>query len=158
MDSPLYSLFFSGASISIAYLLLLRKVKPIIGEHRWSFPVFQAWLFFGLANPVFAQSTVSNNASACNGTGLFLEVTNFVTTIFSTVSLGGVGGGQLSNLICQVVGFMIVGLVLAFIGTAGRVAYQIGYDQQPLSAVISPLFGFLIFAGGATMIIKIILG
>ena len=33
--------------------------------------------------------------------------TAFDCTLFSTVSLGGVGGGQLSNLICQVLDVLV---------------------------------------------------
>ena len=158
IGNPIYSMLYGSAVATISYLLLLRKAKPIIGEQRWSIAIFQTLLFWLMANPVVAQDTVTNNANACTANGLFSRVTNFVSTVFGTITFGGIGGGTLSNLICQVIGFMIVGLLLAFIGTIGRVAYQLGYEQQPLSAVINPVFGFLIFAGGVTVVTTVMLG
>ncbi len=158
IDNPLYNMFYSSAVGTVGYLFLLRKAKPLIGEQRWSIAIFQTLLFWLVANPVIAQDVVTNNDQACSARGLFAGVTNFVNTVFSTITFGGVGGGTLSNLICQVIGFMIVALLLAFIGTIGRTAYQLGYEQQPLSAVINPVFGFLIFAGGVTVVTTVMLG
>lgn len=159
LKNPLYTSMYVGAVASTIYFWLLHVLEPKIGKHRWSIPVFHTLLLALVTQPVLAQANgVTDNANACNGNGLFVAVTNFVNTTFSTITFGGVGGGSLSNLICQVIGFMIVMLLLAFIGTIGRVAYQLSYEQQPLSAVINPLFGFLVFAGGVTVMITVMLG
>ena len=158
IGNPIYSMLYGSAVATIAYLLLLRKLKPIIGEQRWSIAIFQTLLFSLMANPVIANDTVGANDKACTANGLFSRVTSFVSDVFGTITFGGIGDGKLSILICQVIGFMVVGLLLAFIGTIGRVAYQLGYEQQPLSAVINPVFGFLIFAGGVTVVTSVMLG
>ncbi|NJO94585.1 MAG: hypothetical protein HC820_10125, partial [Hydrococcus sp. RM1_1_31] len=79
-------------------------------------------------------------------------------TLFASITFGGAGGGTLSNLICQVIGFLTIALLLAFLGVLGYVAYQIGYQRQPLSTCLDPLMGFLIFAGGATVMISVMIG
>ena len=157
LNNPIYNVFYSLALASILYLIMLRKLRSAIGEQRWSIPVFHALLMsLLLSNPVMAQAT--NNTSACTNNGLFSQVTNFVNTIFSSITFGGIGGGTLSNLICQVIGFVIVSLALGFIGVIATVSYQVGYQNQPVSAVVNPVFGFLIFAGGATVVITILIG
>ena len=156
LNNPIYNVFYLIALASILYLIMLRQLKPLIGEQRWSIPLFHAWLCSLWASPVMAQAT--NNTSACTNNGLFSQVTNFVDTLFSSITFGGIGGGTLSNLICQVIGFVIVSLVLGFIGILATVAYQVGYQQQPVSVVVNPVFGFLIFAGGATVVITILIG
>ena len=97
-------------------------------------------------------------AAVCTGTGLFADVTNFIDTIFGSVTFGGLAGGSLSGLICQTIGLLTVGLLLGFLGVLGTVSYQVGYQRQPIAAVLDPVFGFLIFAGGATFVIAIMLG
>ena len=157
LNNPIYNVFYSIALASIFYLIMLRKLSPAIGEQRWSIPVFHALLMsLLLSNPVMAQAT--NNTNACTNNGLFANVTNFVNTIFSSITFGGIGGGTLSNLICQVIGFVVVSLALGFIGVIATVSYQVGYQNQPVSAVVNPVFGFLIFAGGSTVVITILIG
>ncbi len=109
-----------------------------------------------ILTPVLAQAVPVG--AACNTTGLFSAVTNFVNQLFSTVTFGGVGGGTLSGLICQVVGFLTISLLLGFLGVIGYVGFQIGYQRQPVSTVLDPLMGFLVFAGGATVIIGVMVG
>jgi len=140
------------ASMSFAWFF--RKLNRYIGHWRWIVPVFHAGLSPLVVTPALAQ--VSGNS--CSTSGLFSAVTDFVSQLFSTVSFGGVGGGTLSNLICQVVGFLTIALLLGFLGVIGYVAFQIGYQRQPISTVLDPLMGFLIFAGGATVVIGVMVG
>ena len=141
------------ASITLTWLFV--KLRPYIGHLRWIIPAYHAALSFLIATPALAQVA---SGSACTTSGLFSRVTNFVNQLFSTVSFGGVGGGTLSNLICQVVGFLTVALLLGFLGVLGYVGYQIGYQRQPVSTVLDPLMGFLVFAGGATVVIGVMVG
>lgn len=140
---------------SMSFTWLFRKYKRQVGHFRWLIPAYHAGLSFLIVTPAFAQ--VADGAS-CTTSGLFSAVTNFVNTLFQSVTLGGVGGGTLSGLICQVVGFLTIALLLGFLGTIGYVAYQIGYQRQPISTVLDPLMGFLIFAGGATVMIGVMVG
>ncbi len=111
LNNPIYNAFYLIALASIFYLIMLRKLSRALGEQRWSIPVFHALLMsLLLSNPVMAQAT--NNTNACTNNGLFANVTNFVNTIFSSITFGGIGGGTLSNLICQVIGFVVVSLAL----------------------------------------------
>lgn len=159
LNNPIYNAFYFLALASIFYLLLLRKLEPIIGQQKWTIPPFHALLASIWADPVLAQATgITDNANACTSNGLFANVTNFVTTLFSSITFGGVGGGSLSNLICQVIGFVTVSLILGFVGILATVAYQVGYQQQPVSVVVNPLFGFLIFAGGVTVVVGVMIG
>lgn len=139
---------------SISFTWAFRKFHRYIGRFRWILPAYHAALSFLIVTPALAQ--VSGNA--CSTSGLFSAVTNFVSQLFSSVTFGGVGGGTLSNLICQVVGFLTIALLLGFLGVLGYVAYQIGYQRQPISTVLDPLMGFLIFAGGASVIISVMIG
>lgn len=160
LNNPIYNAFYLITHASIFYLLLLRKLEPIIGQQKWTIPPFHALLASIWANPVLAQTagTITDNTNACTNNGLFSNVTNFINTLFSSITFGGVGGGTLSNLICQVIGFVIVSLVLGFVGILATVAYQVGYQQQPVSVVVNPLFGFLIFAGGVTVVVGVLIG
>ena len=157
LNNPIYTAFYLLTSASLLYLILLRKLEPIIGQQRWSISPFHALLFCLLTNPALAQ-TITNNTNACTNNGLFANVTNFIDTLFSSITFGGVGGGTLSNLLCQVIGFVIVSLILGFVGILATVAYQVGYQQQPVSVVVNPLFGFLIFAGGVTVVVGVMIG
>lgn len=139
---------------SMSFTWLFTKVNRYIGHLRWIIPVYHAALSPLIVSPALAQAT----GSACTTSGLFSAVTNFVNQLFSTVAFGGVGGGTLSNLICQVVGFLTIALLLGFLGVLGYVGYQIGYQRQPVSTVLDPLMGFLVFAGGATVVIGVMVG
>ena len=65
---------------------------------------------------------------------------------------------EVRSVTCQVVGFLTVALLLGFLGVLGYVGYQIGYQRQPVSTVLDPLMGFLVFAGGATVVIGVMVG
>lgn len=168
ISEQLYSTLYWVSMASITAALWLRSITPLIGEQRGLFAVIQGIIYAMVASPVIAQATggtggtggtgsVTNNAAACTTSGLFSALTNFVSTLFNTVTFGGIGGGQLSNLICQVIGLVTVALILGFIGVISQSAYQIGFNQQPPSAVVNPVFGFLVFAGGSSVVISVLL-
>lgn len=140
---------------SMSFTWLFTKVRRYIGHWRWIIPAYHAALSILIVLPAKAQAAPG---SACTTTGLFSGVTNFVNQLFSTVTFGGVGGGTLSGLICQVVGFLTIALLLGFLGVIGYIGFQIGYQRQPVSTVLDPLMGFLVFAGGATVIISVMVG
>ncbi len=140
---------------SMCFTWLFRKFDRYVGHFRWLIPLYHAGLFPLVVTPAMAQAAP---AAACTTTGLFSKVTNFVSQLFATVTFGGVGGGTLSGLICQVVGFLTIALLLGFLGTLGYVAFQIGVNRQPISTVLDPLMGFLIFAGGSSVIIGVMVG
>lgn len=73
-----------------------------------------------IVTPVLAQA-----GSACTTSGLFSAVTNFINHLFSTVTFGGVGGGTLSILVCQVVGLLTIALLLFFIAVLIYVAFNV---------------------------------
>ncbi|OWY64269.1 hypothetical protein B7486_48205 [cyanobacterium TDX16] len=142
---------------SFLFALLYRRLSRYVGRSKWPFVAYHAVLSLSIANPTYAQ--LNGVASgACSTSGLFSSVTNYVSQLFSTVSFGGVGGGTLGGLICQVVGFLTITLVLAFLGVFGYVSYQIGYNKQPVSTALDPLMGFLIFAGAASVVIGVMIG
>ncbi len=68
-----------------------------------------------VTNSVLAKDTVVNNVTTCTVTGLFSRVTNFLVTVLETITLGGIEVGALNSLICQLTGFMVVGLLVGFI-------------------------------------------
>ena len=140
---------------SMIFTLCFRALKPYFGKHKWVIPCYHALLFALVTKPAFAQPVPE---AACTNTGLFAAVTNFVDQVFTSITFGGVGGGTLSALICQVVGLLTVGLLLGFLGVLGTVSYQVGYQRQPIATVLDPVFGFLIFAGGATFVTSVMLG
>lgn len=140
---------------SISFTWLFRKFDRYVGHFWWLIPIYHAGLFPLVVTPAMAQAAP---AGACTTNGLFSQVTNFISQLFQNVTFGGVGGGTLSGLICQVVGFLTVALLLGFLGVLGYVAFQIGYNRQPISTVLEPLMGFLIFAGGSTVVIGVMVG
>ena len=140
---------------SMVFTLFFRVLKPYIGQQKWVIPCYHALLFALVTKPAFAQAAPGG---ACTNAGLFAAVTNFVDQVFTNITFGGVGGGTLSALICQVVGLLTVGLLLGFLGVLGTVSYQVGYQRQPIATVLDPVFGFLIFAGGATFVTSVMLG
>lgn len=135
----------------------LKNLSPYLEKQKWVIPAYHAILFAFIAKPVMAQSTVGTVA-ACSTTGLFGAVGSFTTSIFESVTFGSVGGSTLSTLICQVIGFLTLAILLGFLGVLGYVAFQIGYQRQPVSTTLDPLFGFLIFAGGSSVIIAVMIG
>ena len=141
---------------SMAFTLVFRALKPYLGKHKWVIAAYHALLFAFVTKPVFAQA--ADAGAVCTNTGLFSQVTNFINTVFANITFGGVAAGSLSALICQVVGLLTVGLLLGFLGVLGTVSYQVGYQRQPIATVLDPVFGFLIFAGGATFVTTIMLG
>lgn len=151
MSLTMVSLFWA----SMIFTLAFRTLKPYVGRQKWVIATYHALLFVTVANPVFAQET---GGGACTNAGLFAGVTTFVDQIFTNIAFGGTGGGTLSTLICQVVGLLTVGLLLGFLGVLGTVSYQVGYQRQPIATVLDPVFGFLIFAGGATFVTSVMLG
>ena len=147
--------------VSMSFSWLFRKLRRYVGHYTWLIPAYHVGLSFLILTPVLAQNAPTGNAptgSACTTSGLFSAVTTFVSNLFSTVTFGGVGGGTLSGLICQVVGFLTISLLLGFLGVIGYVGFQIGYQRQPVSTVLDPLMGFLVFAGGSTVIIGVMVG
>lgn len=156
LNNPIYSAMYGIAIVTTAYLMLCPRGGKWIKEKQWISYIVYSITITLIGTPALAQ--VGDSTSACTGAGLLSQVTNFVDKVFSTITFGGIGGGSLSNLICQVVGFTVIGLLLSFIGSFGISAYQISYQQQPVSVAIQPLFGFLIFAGSSLMAISIMLG
>ena len=142
---------------SMVFTLAILAVEPYIGRQKSLIPGYHALLFALVAKPVLAQPP--DAGAVCTANGLFNQVTNFVNTVFGNISFGGATAvGSLSALICQVVGLLTVGLLLGFLGVLGTVSYQVGYQRQPIATVLDPVFGFLIFAGGATFVTTVMLG
>ena len=152
MAVTMMSLFWA----SMIFTLAFRALRPHIGKHKWIIPSYHALLFAFVANPAFAQA--ADQGAVCGNPGLFSRVTEFVVIMFGNVAFAGTGASGLGALVCQVVGLLTIGLVLGFLGVLGTVSYQVGYQRQPIATVLDPLFGFLIFAGGATFVISIMLG
>ena len=150
LSITMVSLFWA----SMLFTLFFRALKPYIGKQKWLIATYHSLLFATVASPVLAQEV----GGVCTNAGLFGDVTNFIDQIFATITFGGLAGGSLSALICQVVGLLTVGLLLGFLGVLGTVSYQVGYQRQPIATVLDPVFGFLIFAGGATFVISVMLG
>ncbi|MGK7939370.1 MAG: hypothetical protein AB4062_04280 [Crocosphaera sp.] len=139
---------------SLSFALIFRELRKYMGNQGWLITVYHLILGMLVAKPVMAQAT--GTTGACSNSGLFGEVTNFISTLFSTISFGGTSTTTLSTLLCQVVGFLALALVLGFVGSLGYVAYQVGFQRQPISTCLEPLMGFLIFAGGSSVIISVI--
>jgi hypothetical protein len=139
------------ASISFTWLFV--KIKRWVELPPGIILLYHAGLSLLIANPVFAQE-----ADTCTTTGLFSALTNFISTLFSTITFGGLGGGTLSNMLCQVVGFLTITILLTILSSLAYVAFQVGRNGQPLSMALEPLMGFLIFAGGATLAIGVMIG
>ena len=152
MAVTLVSLFWA----SMIFTLAFRALRPVIGRHKWIIASYHVMLFAFITQPAFAQA--ANEAAVCASVGLFGRVTEFVLDIFGNVAFTGAGASSLSALVCQVVGLLTIGLVLGFLGVLGTVSYQVGYQRQPIATVLDPLFGFLIFAGGSTFVISVMLG
>lgn len=160
-DDQVFSTMIVLFWASMSFSWLFSKLRRYVGHYTWLIPAYHVGLSFLILTPVLAQNTTTQNTTtgtACTTTGLFSAVTSFVSQLFSTVTFGGVGGGTLSNLICQVVGFLTISLLLGFLGVIGYVGFQIGYQRQPVSTVLDPLMGFLVFAGGSTVIIGVMVG
>lgn len=139
---------------SISFTWLFNKLDRFIGQWRWIIPAYHAGLYPLVVMPAMAQA----GGAACSTGGLFSGISNFVGQLFSSVSFAGGGGGSLSNMICQVLGFFIFMILMAFLGALAYVCYQVGFNKQPLSLTLEPLTAFLVFAGGATFITGAILG
>ncbi|HEY9824785.1 MAG TPA: hypothetical protein V6D19_05010 [Stenomitos sp.] len=84
-------------------------------------------------------------------------LTNFVAATFSNIKFTG-SVTSLDGTICQVVGFLVFVVVLSFVGVAMYVAFQVSYQQQPLTIALNPLMGFLIFAAISSIVISVMLG
>jgi len=156
-NDPFFSTTVGLFWASFLFALLYRRFSRYVGRSKWPFVAYHVGLSLAIANPAYAQRA-GVGSGACSTSGLFSSVTNFVSQLFSTVSFGGVGGGTLGGLICQVVGFLTITLVLAFLGVFGYVSYQIGYNKQPVSTALDPLMGFLIFAGASSVVIGVMIG
>ncbi len=137
---------------SLTFAFIFRELRKYIGNQGWLITAYHLILAMLVAKPVMAQAT----GGACTNSGLFGDVTNFISSLFSTISFGGTSTTTLSTLLCQVVGFLALALVLGFVGSIGYVAYQVGFQRQPISTTLEPLMGFLIFAGGSSVIISVI--
>lgn len=139
---------------SMSFSWLFKKFSKQIGHLRWIIPAYHAMLYPLVVMPAYAQAA----GNGCSSSGLFSQVTNFVNQLFSSITFGGMGGGTLSSLICQVIGFLTVSLLLGFLGVIGYVAFQIGHQRQPISTVLDPLMAFLIFAGASSVVIGVMVG
>ena len=137
---------------SLTFAFIFRELRKYIGNQGWLIYGFHLILSVLVGGPAWAQTT----GGACSNSGIFAEVTNFISSLFSTISFGGTSTTTLSTLLCQVVGFLALALVLGFVGSIGYVAYQVGFQRQPISTCLEPLMGFLIFAGGSSVIIGVI--
>ncbi len=104
--------------------------------------------------PAFAQA----GSGACSTGGLLSDVTNFVSSVFSNIQFSGSTATSLSDTICQVVGFLVFLILIAFIGVAMYVGFQVSYQQQPLTIALNPMIGFLIFAAITSVVISVMLG
>jgi len=89
--------------------------------------------------------------TACQTTGIFGTLANFVTTLFGTVA-------DLNSLVCQFIGILTLVLVFGFIAGMAYAGFQIGYQRQPIGTVLDPFFGFVVFAAGTSAIIGILIG
>lgn len=140
---------------SLIFALFFRELRKYkyIGNQGWPIYVFHLILTVFASQPVWAQAA----GGACTNAGIFGDVTNFISGLFSSISFGGTSTTSLSTLLCQVVGFLALALVLGFVGSIGYVAYQVGFQRQPISTCLEPLMGFLIFAGGSSVMISVIL-
>ncbi len=139
---------------SLTFALIFRELRKYIGNQGWLITAYHLILAMLVGKPVMAQAT--GTTGACSNSGIFGEVTSFISSLFSTISFGGTSTTTLSTLLCQVVGFLALALVLGFVGSIGYVAYQVGFQRQPISTCLEPLMGFLIFAGGSSVIISVI--
>jgi hypothetical protein len=54
--------------------------------------------------------------------------------------------------------FLTITILLTILSSLAYVAFQVGRNGQPLSMALEPLMGFLIFAGGATLAIGVMIG
>lgn len=146
--------------ISVGAVLAVNRALGVDLHHRagkYICSILLGIYAFTPLNTAFAQSTVEEVA-ACNTAGLFGNIGAFVVNVFTAVSFGSVGGATLSSLICQVIGFLTLSILLSFIGILGYVAYQVSYQNQPLSTTLNPVLGFLIFAGGSGLAIQTMIG
>ncbi len=138
---------------SLTFAFIFRELRKHIGNQGWLIYAFHLILSISVSKPAWAQAT--GTTGACSNAGILGDVTSFISTLFSTISFGGTTTTTLSTLLCQVVGFLVLALVLGFVGSIGYVAYQVGFQRQPISTCLEPLMGFLIFAGGSSVIISV---
>ena len=159
LNSEIYTTLVAVLCTSTIFALCLRKlisVSPYIARQKWLVSVYHAILFAFIAKPVMAQEV--GTVASCNTNGLFGAIGNFVVNIFAAVTFGSVGGATLSNLICQVIAYITLSVVLSFLVAAAYAAYQITFNQQPVSVAATPLYAFLIFAGVSSVIIGVMIG
>ena len=142
---------------SITFAIVFRRVNFPRGylKRKWIVVVYHALLFAFVGRPALAQGPGA--ATSCNTNGLFSEIASFVTTTFGNATLG-TGGSSLDGLICEVIGFLTVSLVLGFIAIIAFASYQIGVQRQPVTTVLDPFFGFIIFAGASSGVIAVLIG
>lgn len=143
------------ASITFAIIFRHCNFPNRYLKRKWVVVVYHAALFALVGRPALAQAQPA--ATSCNTGGLFSGIASFVTSTFGNTTLG-TGGGSLSGLICETIGFLTISLVIGFIAILGYAAYQIGVQKQPITTVLDPFFGFVIFAGGASAIIAVMIG
>ena len=159
--SPLLITISALVWASIFFTFVLRKLVNLsvyIEKQKWIVAVYYSILGASIAKPVMAQETTVGAVAACNTSGLFGTIGTFVTNIFAAVTFGSVGGATLSNLICQVISYMTLAILLAFLTVSAYVSYQIGFNKQPISTAADPLMAFLIFAGVSSVIIGVMIG
>lgn len=145
--------------ITIYWLVMLfhwgieHGLKRWLSRYPWAIALFYGPVAFSYAQPAYAQASGS-----CSGAGLFGEIATFAFTLLSTLQLtGSVTGATLSDFVCSFVGIMFLGTVIAFVGGAGFVGYQLS-TGAPFSVVVQPLVGVISFVILVTIIITLLIG
>lgn len=149
-----------GFAIALFCIFVLNKAIGLKFKSKIGFYAYFGLLGYYIFNPVvpvFAQSTVGEVA-ACNTGGLLGNLGSFAINLFSSIEFGSVEGSNFSSLICQVIGLLIIGLLVVFIGLFGYVMYQVNIQQQPYSVAIQPILGFVTFAGSTALAINVMIG
>lgn len=112
------------------------------------FVLYHATLAAFVATSVNAQV----EDTVCPTTGIFGSLGSFITTTFTETTFG------LSSLFCQVIGFLTFALIVGFISMGAYASFQIGHHKQPISTVIDPFIGFVIFVALSSGVLAVMLG
>ena len=158
--SKFFGYLLAGFAIALFCILAINKAVGLKFKSKVGFYAYFALVAYYVVNPVvpvFAQNTVEEVA-ACNTAGLLGNLGSFTINLFSSIQFGSVAGSDFSSLICQVIGLLVVGLLVVFIGLFGYVMYQVNIQQQPYSVAIQPILGFVTFAGSTALAIQVMIG
>lgn len=155
VNEPIYT---SGYLFLMGLYLYLNSVKYLniaLKKYNWITIVYLAISGSMLATPALAA--IEANEQACSQKGLFAPITNFIDSMFGKITFQGFGGGALSSLLCQVVGFFILGAVITFL--AGALEGANRWKQgETIAMALQPLIGFLLFGGMATIMLVTFFG